>query len=236
MQGKVVALALSPGHHFSKQRVGQMRLIAGHGVEGDAHAGAKIKHRSRVAAVPGQPNLRQIHLIHAELLDELTSEGFDVAPGELGENITTSGLALLDMPAGTVLRIGKAAAVEITGLRNPCRQIEAFRPSLLARLAFRGAEGKICPPRGRDGCGQNGWRATSGRRDRGRLARGKCPASSAGLAQPPVEAHADHIDPGVLVPVKQPCLANVHPARLHCQPFIYAIANPEFGLEENAAA
>ena len=143
MEGKVDALALSPAHLFSKQRVEQMRLIANHGAQGDAYAGATIKHRSRIAADPGQPNLRQIHLIHSDLLDELASEGFDVAPGELGENITTSGIGLLDIPAGTVLRIGRQAAVEITGLRNPCRQIEAFRTGLLARLAFRGADGKV---------------------------------------------------------------------------------------------
>ena len=175
MEGKVVALALSAQHYFFKQRASQLRLIAGHGVEGDAHAGATVKHRSRVAIDPGQPNLRQIHLIHSELIDQLASEGFDVAPCELGENITTSGIALLDLPAGTLLRIGEAAVVEITGLRNPCRQIEAFRAGLLARLAFRGADGNIVRLAGVMGVVRTGGEICRGNRISVQLPEGNAP-------------------------------------------------------------
>jgi len=116
-------------------------LIEGLGIEGDAHLGTTVKHRSRVARDPTQPNLRQVHLIHAELHDELAAAGFEVSPGELGENVTTRGVALLDLPAGTRLRLGASAIVEITGLRNPCVQIDRFRPGLLQRVVGRGDGG-----------------------------------------------------------------------------------------------
>jgi MOSC domain-containing protein YiiM len=95
-------------------------------------AGRTVQHRSRVAKDSSQPNLRQVHLIHAELFDELRDAGFTVVPGDLGENVTTRGIDLLALPTGTRLRIGAEAMVEVTGLRNPCRQIERFQPGLMA--------------------------------------------------------------------------------------------------------
>jgi MOSC domain-containing protein YiiM len=127
----VSAVSRDGAHRFSKQSVAGIVLRAGLGVEGDAHAGVTVQHRSRVAVDPTQPNLRQVHLIQAELLDELRDQGFQVEPGQLGENITTRGVDLLGLPKGTLLRLGSAAVVEITGLRNPCAQINAFRPGLL---------------------------------------------------------------------------------------------------------
>jgi MOSC domain-containing protein YiiM len=139
----VISVSAATGHRFSKPLQGSIRLLAGLGVEGDAHSGETVKHRSRVAVDPTQPNLRQVHLIHAELLDELNAAGFDVAPGQIGENLLTRGLDLLGLPVGTRLRLGVEALVEITGLRNPCAQIEAFRPGLLAAVLGRDAEGRI---------------------------------------------------------------------------------------------
>lgn len=138
---RVVAVAIDGTHRFSKQPQPSIRLVAGMGVAGDAHAGATVQHRSRVAIDPTRPNLRQIHLIHAELLDALARDGFRVAPAELGENVTTAGLDLLSLPRGTRLRLGKSAVVTVTGLRNPCAQIEAFRPGLLAKVVHRSADG-----------------------------------------------------------------------------------------------
>jgi MOSC domain-containing protein YiiM len=130
-------------HAFSKEVAGELRLIAGQGVTGDAHSGQRVQHRSRVAVDPAEPNLRQVHLMHAELLDELADAGFAVAPGQLGENITTSGLDLLGLPRGSLLHIGGGAVLEVTGLRNPCSQIEAFRPGLLRRMVRRRGDGAI---------------------------------------------------------------------------------------------
>ena len=118
--GTVTAVSRSAAHHFSKGNAPAIRLLAGLGVEGDAHAGVTVKHRSRVAADPTQPNLRQVHLLHAELFAELADQGFAVAPGDMGENVTTRGLDLLALPAGTRLRLGASAIVAVTGLRNPC--------------------------------------------------------------------------------------------------------------------
>ena len=143
MSAAVLAVHRHPAHAFSKPRVEQIRLLEGLGVEGDAHCGATVRHRSRVAQDPTQPNLRQVHLIHAELLDELASQGFHVAPGQLGENITTRGIELLALPVGTVLWLGKHARVTLTGLRNPCAQIEHFQPGLLAAVLDRAADGTL---------------------------------------------------------------------------------------------
>ena len=118
-------------------------MIAGLGVEGDAHQGVMVKHRSRVAADPTQPNLRQVHLIHAELFDELRRKGFEVQPADLGENVTTEGVDLLGLPRGSLLRVGASVVLEVTGLRNPCAQIERFQPGLLAAVLDRGPEGKL---------------------------------------------------------------------------------------------
>lgn len=143
MGGTVVAVCRSATHAFSKPTCDSIQLVAGIGVEGDAHAGAKVKHRSRVARDPNQPNLRQVHLIHAELHDELRDAGFEVGPGDLGENITTRGVDLLGLPTGTLLHLGDGAVVEVTGLRNPCDQINGFAPGLLNRVLLRGKDGTI---------------------------------------------------------------------------------------------
>jgi MOSC domain-containing protein YiiM len=129
MSPHVVAVARSARHTFSKDTETAIRLLAGLGVEGDAHAGETVKHRSRVAADPTQPNLRQVHLVHAELFEELGERGFAVAPGDIGENVTTRGLALLALPTGTRLHLGGTAVVEVTGLRNPCAQLDSFSPA-----------------------------------------------------------------------------------------------------------
>jgi MOSC domain-containing protein YiiM len=139
MSAHVVAVSQAQGHTFSKPAVLSIRLRAGLGVEGDAHAGVTVQHRPRVAQDPSQPNLRQVHLIGAELFEELAASGFDVAPGQLGENVTTRGIDLLALPEGTRLRLGEAAVVAVTGLRNPCQQIDDFRPGLKAALLGRDA-------------------------------------------------------------------------------------------------
>jgi MOSC domain-containing protein YiiM len=143
MSASVIAVSRDDEHRFSKVPVDVIRLLPGLGVAGDAHAGVTVQHRSRVAADPTQPNLRQIHLIHAELFDELREQGFDVGPGQLGENITTRGLDVLALPRGTRLRVGPDAVVEVTGLRNPCAQIDAFMPGLLKALLCRAPDGSL---------------------------------------------------------------------------------------------
>lgn len=143
MKGSVVGVHRSASHSFSKPPEEKISLVAGMGVEGDAHAGVTVKHLSRVARDPRQPNLRQIHLIHAELHDELRCRGFDIAPGAMGENITTRGLDLLSLPTGTVLAIGPAAVVEVTGLRNPCAQLDGLQQGLMAAVLDRDAEGEL---------------------------------------------------------------------------------------------
>jgi MOSC domain-containing protein YiiM len=140
---QVLAVHASPLHTFNKQSAARIHLLAGLGVEGDAHCGVTVKHRSRVAKDPSQPNLRQVHLMHAELFEELAAQGFEVAPGELGENITTRGLAVLDLPVGAELRLGAAAVVRITGLRNPCVQIDRFRKGLMAAVLDRTPQGDL---------------------------------------------------------------------------------------------
>jgi MOSC domain-containing protein YiiM len=138
----VLAVHRSPTHSFSKAAALSIRLIAGIGVEGDAHAGETVKHRSRVARDPTQVNLRQIHLIHAELHEELKAAGFTVKPGDMGENITTRGLDLLALPTGTRLTIG-AAVVQVTGLRNPCVQLDRFQPGLMQATLGRDPAGNL---------------------------------------------------------------------------------------------
>jgi MOSC domain-containing protein YiiM len=143
MRAHVTAVSSSAEHSFSKWTAPRISLIAGSGVEGDAHCGVTVKHRSRVAKDPTQPNLRQVHLIHAELLEELASMGFAVLPGQLGENITTRGLDLLGLPAGAQLRIGGSAVVTLTGLRNPCAQLDEFQDGLMSAVLGRSPEGKL---------------------------------------------------------------------------------------------
>lgn len=141
--GEVMSVSLSETHSFSKRTVNAIRLLAGLGVEGDAHMGKTVKHRSRVAQNPDQPNLRQVHLIHSELFDELRNAGFQVQPGQMGENITTRGIDLLGLPTGTKLQIGETAVVEITGLRNPCAQIDRFQSGLLNAVLDRDENGNL---------------------------------------------------------------------------------------------
>lgn len=132
--GRVVAVARDDGHRFSKPTRASIMLVAGHGVEGDAHAGVTVKHRSRVARDPHAPNLRQVHLIHQELFADMARHGHPVEPGDLGENITTAGIDLLGLPRGTRLAIGDDAIVELTGLRNPCSQINGLSKGLMKEL------------------------------------------------------------------------------------------------------
>lgn len=141
--GTIRAVAAHGLHGFSKPLQPEIRLLAGLGVEGDAHCGTTVKHRSRVAVDPTQPNLRQVHLLHAELFDELMARGFTVGPGNLGENVTTRGLDLLGLPVGAKLYLGAEAVVEVTGLRNPCSQIEAYQTGLLAAVLDRTADGTL---------------------------------------------------------------------------------------------
>ena len=140
---QVVAVHLSGLHSFSKFAEPAIRLLAGIGVEGDAHAGTTVKHRSRVARDPSAPNLRQVHLLHSELFDELMAADFAVWPGDMGENITTRGIDLLALPTGTRLHIGDGPVVELTGLRNPCSQIDKFQKGLLAATLDRDVQGGL---------------------------------------------------------------------------------------------
>ena len=141
--GRVEMVSSSATHTLTKGNLAAIRLLEGLGVEGDAHSGTTVKHRSRVLKNPFQPNLRQVHLIHAELHDELRAAGFAVAAGQMGENITTRGVALLDLPTGTRLRLGDEAIIEVTGLRNPCSQLESIQRGLMAAVLDRDAEGNL---------------------------------------------------------------------------------------------
>lgn len=139
----VLAVHVRATHEFSKQSQPCIELVPGQGVRGDAHFGRTVKHRSRVARDPAQPNLRQVHLLHAELFDDPAVRPYALAPGEIGENLTTRGIDLLALCTGTRLRLGADAIVEITGLRNPCAQIEQFRPGLLAAVLQRSPDGRL---------------------------------------------------------------------------------------------
>ena len=143
MTGRVASLSLSPEYTFTKPTAERVRLLEGLGVEGDVHSGKTVKHRSRVRADPTQPNLRQVHLIASELLDELRAEGFDVSPGRLGENLLTECFDLLGLPTGTRLEIGNEAVLEMTGLRNPCVQLNDVGDGLMQRLVERREDGSL---------------------------------------------------------------------------------------------
>lgn len=143
MTGTVTAVGSNGAYSFTKPNRDSVMLLAGLGVEGDVHAGVTVKHRSRVAQDPTRPNLRQVHLIHEELFAEVGGEGFEVAPGDLGENITTRGIDLLGLPVGTLLRIGDDAVLEVTGLRNPCLQIDHFQDGLLKQVVGRDEAGNL---------------------------------------------------------------------------------------------
>ncbi|MGC1212101.1 MAG: MOSC domain-containing protein [Micromonospora sp.] len=142
MSREVVAVHVSPAHTFSKLTVDAIMLHEGLGVEGDAHFGATVQHRSRVAADPSQPNMRQVHIIHAELFQDLAEAGFHVMPGDLGENITTRGINLLGLAVGTRLTIGQAV-ITVMGLRNPCQQINNFQQGLLKQVVHTGEDGQV---------------------------------------------------------------------------------------------
>jgi hypothetical protein len=155
MTGKIVALSKSATHTMRKYNENSLNLLTGLGVEGDAHNGETVKHRSRVAQDPTQPNLRQVHLIHAELHDELAASGFIVAYGQMGENITTRGIDLLDLPRGTRLKIGEAI-IEITGLRNPCHQLNGIQDGLMHAVLGRDENGELIRKAGIMGIVLNG--------------------------------------------------------------------------------
>lgn len=142
MIATILAVHWSAEHTMRKFSAPSIRLIEGLGVEGDAHAGVTVKHRSRVAVDPTQPNLRQVHLVHAELFDELGEQGFVLEPGLIGENITTRGIDLLGLPRGTLLRLGVGAIVEVTGLRNPCTQLDGIQPGLMRACLGYDASGQ----------------------------------------------------------------------------------------------
>jgi MOSC domain-containing protein YiiM len=142
MQAVVVAVHRDAEHRFSKETVDEIVLVEGLGVEGDAHAGTTVQHLSRVRRDPTQPNLRQVHLIHSELFDEVAVDGFAMSPGLIGENVTTHGVDLLALPEGSLLRLGPDAVVEITGLRNPCVQINGVEDGLMKRLVSVDAAGE----------------------------------------------------------------------------------------------
>jgi hypothetical protein len=139
----VEAVSRAAEHTFGKVNHDCIRLLAGLGVEGDAHMGRTVRHRSRVARDPTQPNLRQVHLLHGELLDELRAQGFGVTPGAMGENVTTRGIDLLGLPTGTRLTLGAQAVVEVTGLRNPCVQLDRFQQGLMSAVLDRDAAGDL---------------------------------------------------------------------------------------------
>jgi MOSC domain-containing protein YiiM len=143
MAALVSAVSRSNGHTFSKPNVPIIRLVAGLGIEGDAHYGATVQHLSHARKNPNAPNLRQVHLMHEDLFEELRFGGFQIRPGDIGENVTTRGLDLLALPTRTLLRLGNEATIEITGLRNPCRQIDAFAKGLTAAVLGRDAHGQL---------------------------------------------------------------------------------------------
>ena len=143
MTGRVAAVSRGASHSLIKDNQQAVQLLAGLGVEDDTHAGTTVQHRSRVARDPHQPNLRQVHLIHAELHEELRGAGFDVCAGQMGENVTTRGIDLLGLPTGTRLRLGDAALVEITGLRTPCAQLERLQAGLMAAVLYRDKQGNL---------------------------------------------------------------------------------------------
>jgi hypothetical protein len=142
-QAVVTAVHRAAAHALSKGGEERIRLLAGLGVEGDAHLGRMVQHRSRVVRDPTQPNLRQVHLIAGELHDDLRARGFDVAPGVMGENVTTRGIDLLTLPVGARLDLGEQAVVEITGLRNPCVQLDRYQAGLMAAVLGRDEHGRL---------------------------------------------------------------------------------------------
>ncbi|MBL0170913.1 MAG: MOSC domain-containing protein [Gemmatimonadaceae bacterium] len=159
---RVISVSRSSSHEFSKPVVPRIRLLAGLGVEGDAHAGVTVQHRSRVAQNPDQPNLRQVHVVHAELFEELAAKGFVIAPGDIGENITTRGIDLLSLPVDTELQLGATARVRITGLRNPCHQLNDFQDGLTKAVLEKRPDGSLIRKSGIMGVVLAGGEVTAG--------------------------------------------------------------------------
>ena len=143
IMGSILSVSKSQTHEFSKNTTNTITLVKGEGVDGDAHKGITVKHRSRVSKDPTQPNLRQVHLIHNELIETLKHSGFAVKPAIMGENITTVGIDLLSLPKGAVLKIGATAQIEITGLRNPCPQLDNYQKGLTAAVLDRDKHGNL---------------------------------------------------------------------------------------------
>ena len=168
--GNITSVSKNRAHTFSKDVCNTIDVVAGLGVRGDAHMGELVKHRSRVAVDPAQPNFRQVHLIHAELLDELINKGFKVGPGVLGENITTRAVDLLDLPRDTILSIGDTAKIQITGLRNPCKQLNDYQPGLMDAVLDKSPKGELIRK-----CGEMGIVLTSGQISAGDKVRIKLP-------------------------------------------------------------
>jgi MOSC domain-containing protein YiiM len=143
VSGSVMAVCRGRLHAFSKQTVDRIQLVEGLGVHGDSHAGPTVQHMSHLRRDPFQPNLRQVHLIHSELFEELARAGYTVGPGALGENVTTSGVDLLGLPRDSLLHLGRTAVVRVTGLRNPCQQINDFADGLLKLVLLPGQGGEV---------------------------------------------------------------------------------------------
>ena len=141
--GIVKSLNISSSYTFHKYNQPSITLIEGLGIEGDIHAGKTVKHRSRVRKDPNQPNLRQVHLIHSELHEELAIKGFSVTAGQMGENVTTVGIPLLNLPKDTILHLGNDAQVQVTGLRNPCVQLDNFQKGLLKAVLDKDESGNL---------------------------------------------------------------------------------------------
>ena len=139
----VIALASDTGHNFSKITKPVITLVAGFGVQGDAHAGKTVQHLSDKKKNPQAPNLRQVHLIHSELFDELAEQGIDVQPGQMGENIVTRGIDLLGLAEGTQLKFPSGAVIQITGLRSPCKKLNTIHPNLLKAVVEKRADGSV---------------------------------------------------------------------------------------------
>jgi MOSC domain-containing protein YiiM len=162
VEATVAAVHKSGSYSFSKRSASVIELVQGLGVQGDVHAGTTVKHRSRVARHPSQPNLRQVHLVHGELHEELATQGFAVEPGAMGENITTRGIDLLGLPTGACLHLGADAVVEVTGLRNPCRQLDGLHAGLMAALLDHDVDGNLVRKAGIMGIVHTGGLVTTG--------------------------------------------------------------------------
>jgi MOSC domain-containing protein YiiM len=160
--GMIIAVSRSSSHNFSKATQPSVELVTGLGVLGDAHLGVTVQHVVRVKEDPTKPNLRQVHLMHSELFEELSAQGFTVLPGQLGENVTTRGINLLELPKDTRLHLGDTAVVQITGLRNPCRQLDRFQPGLMGALLDRDTDGKLVRKSGIMGVVLSGGRISAG--------------------------------------------------------------------------